>query len=261
MQTVAAHEQLVLGIHPYLPALELQKRFAPLTEYLSEAIGRPVIIKVSPSYHEHIHRVVHDEVDIAYMGPAVFVKALNQQPLLDPMARLEVNGKPFFYGKIVTREGSGIETVMDLKGKKFAFGDKSSTMSHLVPRYTLNRMGVMDVLGEYAFLGSHNNVALGVLLGKYDAGAIKEGVFLKYRNRGLRLVQNTDAVSEHLFVATGRLNEEWRLKIKNTLLKTRASNNGLQILRSIKPTVTNLVAVESGDYDNLNQIMLKLSMQ
>ena len=257
VQAVSADESLVFAVHPYVPALELQKRFTPLIDHLSQSVGRHIVIKVSPSYQVHIDRVVKGEIDIAYLGPASFVKAYLRQPELHTLARLEVNGEPFFHGKIVTNEASGIRKLDDLKGKSFAFGDKNSTMSHLVPRYSLTQHGVMDELSKYKFLGSHNNVALGVLLGKYDAGAVKESVYLNYKERGLHLLHDTDAISEHLFVASKRVSKDWAIKIRDSLLSTRQK---VEVLKSIKPSITNLVEVNPSDYDNLRTIMFELKV-
>lgn len=68
-----------------------------------------------------------------------------------------------------------------------AFGDPESTMSHLVPRFMLWRVGVTgEVLADYQFLSNHTNVALGVLVGDFDAGAVKEEVFYEFEPKGLK---------------------------------------------------------------------------
>ena len=252
-------DSLVFAVHPYLPALELQKRFAPLVEHLSTTQGHDVTLKISPSYEEHLNRIVQGDVDIAYLGPASFLKAYQKQPALETLAKLEVNGSPFFHGKIFTRANSEIRQLSDLSGKSFAFGNKHSTMSHLVPRYVLEQQGIMNKLSSFNFLDGHNNVAIGVLIGKYDAGAIKEGVFNKYENQGLRLIQNTEAIPEHLFISTHRVSSKICAEIKNSLLKITRHSNGLKIIKSIKPSVTNLVSAKPGDYNNLKQIMQKLN--
>jgi len=249
----------VLAVHPYLPALELQKRFTPLVEHLSTTLGRDVTLTISPSYEEHLNRITQGEIDIAYIGPASFVQAYQKQPELETLAKLEVNGSPFFHGKIITKSDSNIRQLSDLSGKSFAFGNKNSTMSHLVPRYELEQQGIMNKLSSFNYLDGHKNVALGVLIGKYDAGAIKEGVFLKYQNKGLRLIQNTETISEHLFISTQRVPAAISIEIKDSLLKITQHSNGLKIIKSIKPTVTNLVSVKPSDYSNLKKIMQKLN--
>ncbi len=254
----AAPQAITLGVHPYLTAIELEKRFAPLANHLSDELGQFVHVRVSPSYETHIDRVVESKIDIAYMGPSMFVKAQEDSSDLIPIARLEVKGQPVFRGKIITREDSSIMGLSDLKGKRFAFGNKDSTMSHLVPRYELMQAGILEQLAHYSFLGAHNNVALGVLLGKYDAGAVKEGVFMKYKERGLRLIYDTMPVSEHLFICTKKVSSEVCEKIKKSLLSLKSGAEKPDVLKSIKPTITGLVSVKTNDSDNLKLIMNEL---
>ncbi len=67
--------------------------------------------------------------------------------------------------------------------------------------------GDLENLKKYEFLGSHNNVALGVLGGYYDAGGVKEGVFYKYKGRGLKMLAKSPGIAEHVFVASANLPE------------------------------------------------------
>lgn len=250
--------ELILGIHPYLPALELEKRFSPLADYLSKNLGTRVTIKVSPSYIEHIQRVARGEVDIAYLGPVPLVRAYKINPDLKLLARLEVDGKPVFSGKIVTHDNSGIDNLQQLKSKKFAFGSKSSTMSHLVPRYELIQAGVFEQLAGFKHLKGHKSVAIAVMLGKYDAGAVKEEVFNLYKDQGMKLIHTTQPISEHVFVASEQLPEAKIKLIRESLLSIKQAESGLGVIQSIKPDVTNLVPVNFSDYNNLKVLLDEL---
>jgi phosphonate transport system substrate-binding protein len=168
-------DRLVFGIHPYLPAAEVQKRFKPLIDYLSSQLDRQIELRVSKNYETHIENVGNNIFDIAYMGPSSYVGMTEKFGMRPLLARLEVNGKPDFHGYIVTRKDSPVQALEQLAGRRFAFGSAHSTMSYLVPRHMLKRAGVgLEQLGNYTFLGNHRNVALGVLIGEFDAGAVKE---------------------------------------------------------------------------------------
>lgn len=257
--TANAREPLTLCVHPYLPATELVVRFAPLADYLGRKIGRPVKVEVAKNYQEHIDSIGKDEVDIAYMGPAPYVKMTDvygKKPLL---ARLEINGKPAFQGMIVVREKSAIHDLEDLLGKRFAFGDPNSTMSHMLPRFMLWEAGAnIDKLESHAFLNSHHNVALGVLMGDYDAGAVKEEVFYKYEKRGLRVITKTPFISEHLFVTRSTLPPETVDALRKALYHLKDDGEGRVIMSKIKNSMTGMVPVNDKDYDNLRIILQKL---
>ena len=186
-----AAEPLILSVHPYQSATKLLQAYTPLAEYLRGELGIPVQIQIAPDYAVHVQRIGENEVDLAYMGPASYVELVDKYGKKPIIARQYINGIPTFQGKFITRKDSAIHSIADLNGKRFAFGDKGSTMSHLVPQYMLIEANVQ--LKTAKFLGSHDNVALGVLTGDYDAGAVKEAIFYKYAARGLKAIATTPA--------------------------------------------------------------------
>ncbi|MGD8312623.1 MAG: PhnD/SsuA/transferrin family substrate-binding protein, partial [Gammaproteobacteria bacterium] len=197
-----------------------------------------------------------DEVDIAFMGPALYVALVDKYGPKPLLARLEIEGDPVFRGKIITLKDSPITSLAELKGKHFAFGDPESTMSHLVPRFMLREAGVgLEDLAEYRFLGNHTNVALGVLAGDFDAGAVKEEVFREFEQRGLQALATTPAFSEHLFVARSTLPAQTVATLREALYRLRDTPEGRIILAGIKDRLTGMVPVEDSDYDNLREIL------
>jgi phosphonate transport system substrate-binding protein len=254
-----ARDQLVFAIHPYLPATELVTRFTPLVNYISREIGHPIRIRVSKTYEDLIILLGEDKVDFAYMGPASYVKMVMRYGQKSLLARMQVYGKSTFQGIIIVREDSELLMLRDLTGKRFAFGDPESTMSHLVPRYVLWKAGVNDDdLASYEFLKNHHNVALGVLSGEFDAGAVKEEVFYQYEQRGLRELMRTPPVAEYVFVASNEIPPEDVEKIRNSLYALNNSERGQRIFTSIKHSVTGIIPVKDEDYDNLRRMMKML---
>ena len=251
-----AADTLTLAVHPYLPAKELIGRFTPLADYLGREIGTPVTVRVGHNYREHIDFVGNDQADIAYVGPAGYVKIVSSYGHKPLLSRLEVNGKPLLVGHIIVRSESPIRTLADLKGKRFAFGDHDSTMSHLVPQYMLEQAGItMGRLAEYKFIGSHNNVALAVLAGDFDAGAVKHEVYIRYQPRGLRALADTPFFSEHLFISRTTLSSGMVARIRQAMLALGNTPDGDRILHAINPQATALVTVMDSDYNNLRQVL------
>ncbi len=252
IENAQADEKLELWVHPYLPAIQLIKKFSPLAKYIGEKSGQSIQVKISKSYKSHIERVGEGRADLAYLGPASYVKLTNNYGKQTLLACLEVNGRPYFHGMIIARQDSQVKSLQDLIGKKFAFGDPNSTMSHLVPRYMLWKKGVsVENLKQYEFLGSHHNVALGVIGGYYDAGGVKEGVYHEYKDRGLKLLAQSPPIAEHLFVANNKLSQ----KTINTFRQSLINLNDKNILTSIKQSVTGMVGVKDEDYELLRTIL------
>lgn len=259
VMAAAADKPLTLWAHPYLPTTELSKRLAPLAEYLSKAIDRPVEIRVQKSYQAHIEFVGHDLADIAYMGPASFVQMRAQYGHKPLLAKLDLNGKPYYRGVIITRRDSPLKSLADLAGKSFAFGDPNSTMSHVVPKAMLIKAGIsLDKLARHDYLSSHHDVALAVLGGYFDAGAIKEEVFAVYQARGLKALAHTPPIPSHLFVARADLPAELITRLRAALLAINENPAKKEIIGALEGSATGLLPVKDRDYQELRILMGQL---
>jgi phosphonate transport system substrate-binding protein len=252
----AGEKNLTLWIHPYLPATELARRFSPLADYLGRVIGRPVDIRVQKSYQAHLDFIGRDLADIAYVGPASYVQILDQYGHKPLLAKLEVEGKPFFHGMIIARHDSSVRTLADLAGKSFAFGDPNSTMSHVVPRAMMTAAGVgLERLANHDYLGSHHDVALAVLGGYFDAGAVKEEVFHVYRNRGLKALARTPPIPPHLFLTRADLPPALVSRLRAAFLDVNTLPDKENILTVMEDSATGLLPVSEDDYRDLRNIM------
>ncbi|MET0008572.1 MAG: phosphate/phosphite/phosphonate ABC transporter substrate-binding protein [Candidatus Thiodiazotropha sp. 6PLUC4] len=250
-------EVLVLGVHPYRPHSELELMFQPMADFLSQQIERKIEVRIGDSYQSHHDAIINGDVDIAYIGPSLFVSVFDEHVDIPVLARLEVNGKPTFIGKIIVRESSGFHKLEDLKKHRFAFGSPSSTMSHLVPRQMLHDEGIdIDDFSGHHFYNNHNNVALAVLAGDADAGAVKEAIYEKYKERGIVAIGDTAEVSEHLFIASTKLDPQILRKLKYAMLSLNQDNPSTSsVLKPIKQTATALVDASSKDYQGLRDIL------
>jgi phosphonate transport system substrate-binding protein len=125
----------------------------------------------------------------------------------------------------------------------------------------LQQAGVeLPDLAEYRFLGSHANVALGVLAGDFDAGAVKEAVYNRYAPRGLKPLAESPPISEHLLVASRKLPLDIVSALCGALLRLPKDSRGREILTAIKPGVTGLVPVSDSDYDDLRVILRSVAV-
>jgi phosphonate transport system substrate-binding protein len=82
------------------------------------------------------------------------------------------NASAFYNGQIVTRAGSGIKKLSDLKGKTFARVDALSASGWIVPMITLRAAGIdpeRDI--KVVDAGNHPGVVSAVYNGDVDAGA------------------------------------------------------------------------------------------
>ncbi|MGA9032983.1 MAG: phosphate/phosphite/phosphonate ABC transporter substrate-binding protein [Sulfuricaulis sp.] len=252
----ASTQPLILAVHPYLPSAEIMTRFTPLAEHLAHVTGRPVTVRVGRDYEHHIDAIGTGSVDIAYMGPVSYVKLVTRHGNKPLLARQEVGGQPYLRGVIIVRQDSPLLTLADLKGKRFAYGDPDSTMSHVIPQRLLQQAGVPEsALAHHAFLGAHKNVALAVLAGDYDAGAVKQEVFKELAPKGLRVLATMPPVADHVFVASAKLPAALTDTLRRALWQLKDTAEGKVIMNAIHEDMTALVPAQDKDYDSLRAIV------
>jgi phosphonate transport system substrate-binding protein len=190
------------------------------------------------------------------MGPVAYLHMVSQVGKKPLLARFEVNDQPNLYGVIAVRKDSELKDLKSLANKRFAFGDPESTMSHTVPRYLLLKVGIAKGLpAQHRFLGTHKNVALGVLVGDFDAGAMKQEVFDEFAPRGLRALAVTPGVPDHLFVTRANLPGADVERLRRALLRLKDQPDGPAILGKLHKGLTALVPATDADYAALRDMV------
>ena len=253
-----SQEHLVLGVHPYRPIKTLEKKFTLLTDYLSKKLGQEIVLRVGTSYQEHNDAIGRDQIDIAYMGPIPYIQMARQYGQKPLLACQETNGSSTFRGIIIVRAENYALSLADIEGK-FSFVDPHSTMGYVLPAYLLLQENPDILKGKhYQFLKTHENVALGVLVGDFEAGAVKESVYRAYKERGLRQLATTPAVTEHLFVASNKISQRLIQSLRQAFYELKDSPEGREIMQAIKPSITDFVPISHSDYDSLCHIIDEL---
>lgn len=181
-----ADVKLTFGTYTADKATETVKTFKPVLDHIAKemtaVLGEPVTIrlKITNKYTLGIEQLANGSVDFSRFGPASYVTAKAMNPRIEIIAMELEDGKKTFTGVIAVHKDSNIETIGDLRGRSFAFGDKLSTIGRYLAQEQLlaSDISAMD-LSEYDFLGRHDTVGSAVGNKDFDAGALKSGTFDK----------------------------------------------------------------------------------
>ena len=255
-------EVITFGVIPLESPAEMYKRFIPLTKYLSKKMNKKVELHMSVDFEETIKNIGEGIFDFCYMTPSTYIEARNKYDVQVIASALN-EGKPFHYSVIVTREGSNIKDVEDIKGCSFAFGDKHSTSSYIVPRAVLNEAGIdLDDLGFYAYLGHHDEVARAVLNGEFDAGGIMESTAEKFKEQGLISIKRSFEIPEFNICVNRSVSEKDKKLIKQYFLElSENSARHRAILQSINPAYSGFIQAHDSDYDGIRDIMQRIKLE
>jgi phosphonate transport system substrate-binding protein len=167
----------------------------PFADFLSAELGIPVELTTGTSYSAVIEAMRADRVEAMEVGPFSYVLAVQEAqaealalatyPANEENRVYAADAPNGYYSVYITKKGSGIETVEDLKGVTFAFVDPASTSGHLAPKTGLIKAGVNpDTDMTTTFAGSHPTAVLAVWNGTTEAGATFEGNLYRLAREG-----------------------------------------------------------------------------
>lgn len=229
--------KISFGVYSSDKPSEMVKQFRPVLSYLEASLSKKlqtqvqITTQVFATYEQGISAIAQNRVDFSRLGPASYVFAKNQQPALSILAVENKNGKTFFHGVIAVANDSHIDSIKDLKGRSFSFGDKKSTIGRYLSQNLMVANGIKaSDLKNYSYLGRHDKVGMAVAAKAFDAGALKESTFKKLVASGhkiKKLVSFKNVTKP--WVASHNLNP----KIKIALIEALLSLENNKILKSL----------------------------
>jgi len=234
-----------------IPAV-MNARLTPLTAYLQGTLGAPVRLRLSSDMITAIDEVAQCRVDIAYLTPVAYLRA-KEKGNVRLVAKTVTNGKSSFKLMIVVRDDSPVQSVEDLVGRSFAFGDKAA----LLQRAVVVGAGVqLAQFGEYRFLGHYDNIVRGVLSGDFDAGILKDTMAYQWQGRGIRILYASPDLPPYNIVACRNVSDPEYEKIKAAFLALNPSDsNHTAVIKALDQKYDGFSPTSDAEYDVVRRLV------
>jgi phosphonate transport system substrate-binding protein len=162
-----ADDKLTLGIFPRLKATETITIYQPLATYLSERLGRPVVLVTSKDFDAFWQGVKAQRYDIVHYNQYHYIHSAHAYRVI---AHQQEFGRQSVAGALFVRADSGISDLKQLRGKTIIFGGgRDAMMSYIAPRYLLMQAGVSEAEFKTEFAVNPPNALLALYHGQADA--------------------------------------------------------------------------------------------
>jgi phosphate/phosphite/phosphonate ABC transporter binding protein len=251
----AQDRDLSFGFTPVLSEAEMRAEFEPLMSYLSEALGRKVTLYIAKNYGDLRTQMEAGAVDIGSFSPFAYVDA-TRGGKIRIIAQSILDGSATYRGLIIARKDSGLRSVADLEGKRFAFVDAKSASGYVYPRAMLVEKGVNPerYFKETIFAGGHDKVITAVLERRVDAGAIYDGSLGVAKTKGLPVdelatLSSTDPIPHDAIAVRLGMDESLLRKIQTALVDLDKSPAGRAAIANSKKKLTGHVIADDGLFD------------
>ncbi|QXZ10881.1 putative selenate ABC transporter substrate-binding protein [Comamonas sp. Y33R10-2] len=235
---------------------ELQRKFKPLGEYLSQATGMKVVFTPVSDYAAVVESLATKKLDLAWLGGFTYVQAkIRTNGTAIPIVQRAEDA--VFTSKFITADPA-IKTLADLKGKTFAFGSPSSTSGSLMPRFFLQQDGLNPEkdFKTVAYSGAHDATVAFVAAGKADAGVLNTSVWdklvetKKVDPSKVRVFATTPTYFDYNWTVRGDLDPVIVKKLTAAFLALDPTNPEHKAIMDLQ-RASKFVATESKNYDGI----------
>ena len=141
-------------------------------DYLAQALGRPVEFVQRGSYRDVVALLMQGQLDFAWLCGYPFVRNLRSMKLL---AVPRYRGRPLYQSYLIVPASDGESaSLLDLRGKVFAYSDPDSNSGWLFPMHTLLRLreSPTTFFARTFFTWGHRKVVDAVAVGLAQGGAV-----------------------------------------------------------------------------------------
>jgi len=235
-----AQTKLVMAFVPSGESQTILQTGNQVAHLLEVATGYRFESFVATSYAGVIEAMGAGRADIGWLNSFSYVIAHQKYGVEVRLVTVRF-GLPYYRAEIIAQSASGINSLADLKGKRFAFVDPASTSGYLFPLAGLKKAGYdpAKFFGQTVFAGSHNNVVLAVYQGRADAGAVFEDARASVQKtlpdvmQKLKVIWKSDPIPNDTVSFRKDLPADVKDRVSTALLRFSQDPAGLQALKSL----------------------------
>jgi phosphonate transport system substrate-binding protein len=257
---------------PSIDAEVIASNSREFIQFLEAETGLYFTTGIPTSYIAVVEALGSSRADIGVMNSFGYLMANERY---GATARLKVirHGVDYYQGQIIAHVDSGINSIQDLEGKRFAFTDPSSTSGYMFPLKILKENNI--TLGNTTFSTKHDAVVIMVYQRQVDAGSTyysaptADGTIRDARERvktqfpdvedKIKIIAITDPIANDPFVFRKDIPEDIANRFIAAIKKFIQTEQGQRIFKEIY-SVEGIVDTDDSDYDSLRQTIISLGL-
>ena len=253
---------LRVGLIPNQAPDRIRAQYQPFQQYLSQRLGVPVELFVATDYAGVVEALASDRLDVAYFGGVTYVQAEQRASLYPIVTEVDrETGTTKYYSAIIVPADSPVQTVAELRGRRFAFGDIGSTSGSLYPRIMLDRVGIGNFSNprQFVYTGGHDATVLAVANKTVDAGGVERRIMNRLFESGgadpnsVRIIEQ-ELVEGYPWCVRAALDPALVERITDAFL-TIDDPELLRLMRAER-----FARVSAADYDEIRQEAARLGL-
>ncbi|NJL62234.1 MAG: phosphate/phosphite/phosphonate ABC transporter substrate-binding protein [Methylacidiphilales bacterium] len=253
---------LRISVQPTQDIVEQERMIVPLDAHLEKVLGQQVDFIIAKDYQDSVNMLVDGRANAAYAGVVSYLEALERgvkvKPLVAPIDQYTV--RPWYRSCIIVAANSPIKSLKDLKGKRVAFVDRSSTSGYLVPFAALKQEGINPDrdFAKVVFSGTHAQSEALLAANRVDAIATNLATYNRWQkqdNLAGRLLWESQPIPHAPVLVVDDLPPQLIEKLKEAFLTTPSGIKDLMGTETVGYTM-----VEAEDYESIREIRRQIDL-
>ena len=251
----AEQEVLKLGFVPLLDSEKLVDEIKPLEAALSKELNRPVEAFVASSYVGVVQALNSGQIQMAYIPPLAYVLAHEESGAQCALVALNAKGESSYKSESLVRKDSSIQSLADLKAKRVAFVDPSSTSGYLFPASMIKEQGIdLEKDLNLVFSGGHDKSLQLLLNSEVDAIGSFAGISKRYAKdfpeapEQTRVLATSQAIPSVTLAFNKDLPEDLGSQIKAAFIKISKDEQGAAMLKELF-NIHGFTEAQDSDYE------------
>lgn len=244
-------KELTVQFVPSQNADKLEAKAKPLEKLLSDKLGIPVKVSVSTNYNTIVEAMKSKKVDVGFLPPTAYTLAHNQKAadLLLQAQRYGVNkdgssNKKLvddYKSEILVKKNSGIKSLKDLKGKKIALQDVTSTAGYTFPLATLKKETGINATKDMKIVNvkGHDQAVISLLNGDVDAAAVFQDARTIVKKdqpnvfKDTKILKLTESIPNDTISVRPDMDKKFQEKLKKAFKDIAKSKKGHKIISEV----------------------------
>ncbi|MBF0713568.1 phosphate/phosphite/phosphonate ABC transporter substrate-binding protein [Gemella sp. GH3] len=228
-----------MGFVPLNNSETLIEDVKPIADALGKKLGVKIEAYTASNYIGFVEGIGSGSVDFGFMPPFAYLLAKEQQakPILTAKGK---TGEPGYYSYLYTRKDAGINSLEDVRGKKVAFVDPSSTSGYIYPGAMLVKEGLSlenDVTTQ--FTGGHDKSLQLLVNGDVDVIGSYDRIVERYEKEfpsakeNVVVLKQSNLIPGITIVASNSLDEETQKKLKEAFKELENDKETMELFTKL----------------------------
>lgn len=243
-------KELTIQFVPSQNADTLEAKAKPLEKLLSKELDIPVKVSVSTNYNTIVEAMKSKKVDVGFLPPTAYTLAHDQKAadVLLQAQRYGVNKDgsnndklvKSYKSQFVVKKDSGIKSLKDMKGKKIALQDVTSTAGYTYPVAELLKEGINPINDmKITNVKGHDQAIIALLNGDVNVAV----TFQDARNivkkdqpnvfKDTEIVELTEDIPNDTISVRSDMDDKFRDKLKKAFKDIAKTKEGHKIVSEV----------------------------